>query len=60
MTEKPKQRLHEPSKKSIARWINEGGAPKGVDRSTHRSTRESRKAVEKNNQETLSAKKLDN
>jgi hypothetical protein len=32
MTDKPKQRPHDPSKKSIARWIDEGGAPKGVDR----------------------------
>jgi len=24
---------HDPSERSIARWINEGGAPKGVDRS---------------------------
>jgi hypothetical protein len=60
MTDKPKQRPHDPSKKSIARWINEGGAPKGVDRSTHRRTRDSRRAAEKNNQETLSAKKPDN
>jgi len=60
MTDKPKQRPHDPSKKSIARWINEGGAPKGVDRSTHRRTRASRTAAEKSNQETLSAKKPDN
>ena len=38
MTDEPKKRSHDPSKKSIARWINEGGAPKGVDRSTHKSS----------------------
>jgi hypothetical protein len=38
MTDEPKKRSHDPSKKSIARWINEGGAPKGVDRSAHKSS----------------------
>ena len=31
-----KKHPHDPSEKSIARWINEGGAPQGVDRSVHK------------------------
>ena len=36
---------HEPSKTSIARWINEGGAPKGVDRTMDRRSAIAKKAA---------------
>ena len=35
-----KKHPHDPSEKSIARWINEGGAPQGVDRSVHKRPRD--------------------
>ena len=55
MTDEPKKRSHDPSKKSIARWINEGGAPKGVDRSTHKSSPR-RRPNQKFYEETLGLK----
>ena len=39
MPDDRKRRPHDPSERAIARWINEGGAPKGVDRSMHPNRR---------------------